>query len=156
MLSQQDFEQLVKNAPLFAIDLVVVNPHNQILIGKRVNEPAKDAWFVPGGRVFKNEPLDEAFERISKAEIGLSLPYVQATLIGLFDHFYDNSAFGDDISTHYINATHLVRIENEKLVLPKEQHHAYRWIGLDEVEKDITVHEYSKVFMATLKKMLVT
>lgn len=156
MLSQQDFEQLVKNAPLFAIDLVVLNQHNQILIGKRVNEPAKGAWFVPGGRVFKNEPLAEAFERITKAEVGLSLRYDQASFIGLFDHFYDNSVFGDDINTHYINATHLVRIKNEKLVLPKLQHKAYRLIGLDDVEQDNTVHQYSKVFMASLKSMLAT
>ena len=154
MLSQQDFKQLIKNAPLFAIDLVVLNTQNQILLGKRVNEPAKDAWFVPGGRVFKNEPLTEAFSRISGAEIGLSLRYNQASLIGLFDHFYDNSVFGDDIATHYINATHLVRIENEKLSLPKLQHQAYRWIGLDEIEQDNTVHQYSKVFMASLKSML--
>ena len=118
MLSQQDFKQLVKNAPLFAIDLVVLNSEKQILIGKRVNEPARDAWFVPGGRVFKNESLAEAFERIAKAEIGLSLRYNKASLIGLFEHFYENSVFGDDITTHYINATHLVRIENEKLSRP--------------------------------------
>ncbi len=156
MLSQHDFKQLVKNAPLFAIDLVILNPQKQILIGKRVNEPAKDAWFVPGGRIFKNEPLAQAFERIVEAEIGLSLRYNQASLIGLFDHFYGNSFFGDDITTHYINATHLVKIEIENCWLPKAQHQAYRWGGLDEIEEDSTVHQYSKVFMAALKKMLGT
>ncbi len=156
MLNQEDFKQIVKNAPLFAIDLVVLNSKSQMLVGKRVNKPAKDFWFVPGGRVFKNESLAEAFERITKAEIGLSLRYNRASLIGLFDHFYDNSFFGDDITTHYINATHLVIIENKKLDLPSVQHLAYRWIGLDEIEYDNTVHQYSKVFLVALKKMLAT
>ncbi len=42
MLDQETFKIVVKNTPLFAIDLVVINSKQQILLGKRVNAPAKD------------------------------------------------------------------------------------------------------------------
>ena len=31
-------------------------------MGQRTNEPARGSWFVPGGRILKDEPLDEAMQ----------------------------------------------------------------------------------------------
>lgn len=154
MLERQDFMRLVKNAPLFAIDLVVLNEKDQLLLGKRLNPPAKGDWFVPGGRVFKNEPLAKAFERITAAELGRSFSYNQSIFLGLFEHFYPESVFGDQVSTHYINATHLLKLKNEELEPPKDQHQSYRWLTLDEVERDGRVHQYSKVFIKALRNKL--
>jgi colanic acid biosynthesis protein WcaH len=110
MLNAQDFKHLVKHAPLFAIDLVVLNDKNQILLGQRKNAPAKGYWFVPGGRVFKNESLEQAFKRISKTELNVEIERYQTWLLGLYDHFYQDSVFDEGIDTHYINATHLVKL----------------------------------------------
>lgn len=154
MLEQKDFIQLVKNAPLFAIDLVVLNEKNQILLGKRLNAPAKGDWFVPGGRVFKNEALAKAFERITATELGWPFPYDQAILLGIFEHFYPDSIFGDLVSTHYINATHLLELKKEVLEPPNDQHQSYRWLNLDEIERDGTVHQYSKAFITALRNKL--
>lgn len=51
----------------------MLNEKNQILLGQRKNAPAKDDWFVPGGRVLKNEPLEQDFKRVSKNELGLEI-----------------------------------------------------------------------------------
>ena len=75
---------------MFAIDLVVVNHSNEILVGERLNTPAKGCWLVPDGRVYKNESLEEAFKRISKAELEFQIERDQTCLLGLFDHFYDD------------------------------------------------------------------
>lgn len=154
MLEQQDFMQLVKNAPLFAIDLVVLNAKNEILVGKRLNAPAKGDWFVPGGRVFKNETLAKAFERITVAELGRQFSISQAVFLGIFEHFYPDSIFGNKFSTHYINATHLLEIKNEEFELPKDQHQSYRWLSLGEIKQDSTVHKYSKTFIKSLRGRL--
>ncbi|CAN8139464.1 GDP-mannose mannosyl hydrolase [uncultured Thiomicrorhabdus sp.] len=154
MLLEKDFKQLIKNAPLFAIDLVIVNEQEQILVGRRKNAPAKDFWFVPGGRVYKNESQEEAFERISKAELGCVIQRHRAQLLGLFDHFYDDSFFSSDISTHYINATHAFRLTSEKLSLPLEQHNDYRWLSIQELTEDSQVHPFSKIFLPNLKAWL--
>jgi colanic acid biosynthesis protein WcaH len=56
MLSLSHFKDLIENAPLVSIDLIV-RQREGILLGKRVNRPAQGFWFVPGGRVYKNESL---------------------------------------------------------------------------------------------------
>ena len=38
----------------------------------------------------KNESLEEAFKRISKAELEFQIEGDQTCLLGLFDHFYDD------------------------------------------------------------------
>lgn len=155
MLAAEDFQQVVTHAPLFAIDLVVMNARGEILLGERNNAPAKGYWFVPGGRVFKNESLDLAFERISQQELGCVLARKQAQLLGLFDHFYTDCVFSDQVSTHYINATHLIRLSSQDLSqLPLEQHRAYRWVSLTELAQDERVHAYSKVFLTSLNQQL--
>lgn len=155
MLSQRDFKQLIKNAPLFAIDLVLLNDSNQILVGKRNNSPAKDFWFVPGGRVFKNESLEQAFKRISQTELGMEVERHQTRLLGLYDHFYKDSVFGKEIGTHYINATHFTKLhEIQMKKLPNVQHQSYRWQRINEIEYDDTVHPNSKVFLDTLRQQL--
>lgn len=154
MLALKDFKQVVEHAPLFAIDLVVVNDKNQILVGERLNAPAKGSWFVPGGRVYKNESLENAFKRISKSELGLEIERHQAWLLGLYDHFYDDSFFSSDISTHYINATHVVKLLNEQLNLPQDQHSHYQWIAIDSLNVNNDVHQYSKIFLPKLKRWI--
>ena len=75
----------------------------------RNNEPAKGFWFVPGGRILKNERVSEAFERIMKEELGLDVSYQDAELVGVFDHMYDtNFANKQGFGTHYVVITHKI------------------------------------------------
>ena len=155
MLSLEDFKSLVKSAPLFSIDLVVLNEHRQILVGMRRKAPAKGYWFVPGGRVFKGESLAEAFARITNTELGHEFDYSFATHLGLYDHFYADSVFGGNISTHYINAPYLIMLpDNTKLNAPTDQHQGYRWVAIDDLTNDETVHRFSKVFLLQLLKLI--
>ena len=68
-ISDENWKSIVKNNPIFSIDIIFLKRNHSILMGKRLNEPAKGKLFVPGGRVFKNETREQAFERISKSEI---------------------------------------------------------------------------------------
>ena len=53
-LSKTDFSFIVKNTPLISIDFCILKG-KKILLGKRLNSPAKDFYFVPGGRIRKGE-----------------------------------------------------------------------------------------------------
>jgi len=156
MLSLEDFKQVVKNAPLFAIDFVVVNDKQQILVGQRKNAPAKGYWFVPGGRVLKEESLEKAFIRLSQSELGYKVQRNQAWLLDLYDHFYDHSFFSETVSTHYINATHVIKSDSNLLDLPEDQHSEYRWIDIDDLAQNNDVHQYSKIFLPELKRWIVS
>ena len=64
MLTQDTFKTIVASTPLISIDLLVLDPQNNVLLGKRVNRPAQGFWFVPGGRVLKDESIEQAFIRL--------------------------------------------------------------------------------------------
>ena len=80
--------EIIKATPLVSIDLVIRNPTGKVLLGKRINRPAKGYWFVPGGMIIKNETIGHALKRISKAEVGLDLSTEAPRLLGAYDHIY--------------------------------------------------------------------
>jgi len=71
MLDNGTFKTIVATTPLVSIDLLVRDTEGNILLGKRVNRPAQGDWFVPGGRVLKDEPIEQAYTRLLKIELGM-------------------------------------------------------------------------------------
>lgn len=149
-LDNATFLTVIDLVPLFAMDLVVMNEHDEILLGKRLNRPAKNFWFVPGGRVYKNESLKQAFKRLTLDELGLEVEMQKTRLLGIFEHFYEDNVFGEGVSTHYINAPHFFRIKKAELVdLPLgSQHESYQWLKLGDIVNQADVHENTKAYLA--------
>lgn len=154
MLPKKLFKLVLENLPIFSIDIILLNEKQEILLGKRNNPPAKDFWFVPGGRVLKNESLARAFNRIAINELGTELEYNKATILYVFDHFYSNSVISNNISTHYINAPHVIETNISLNTLPDIQHSEYRWVAISQFELDKEIHPNSKVFLRELERYL--
>ena len=153
MLANEEFKQLIEYAPLVAIDIVIIDVVGKVLFGKRLNPPAKDSWFIPGGRVRKNETLDSAFKRVSELELGVEMDRSNAEFLGLYEHFYADSFFDGQSSTHYICATYLVKKDFLGGELPiDKQHSNYKWLPVDEIFSDLSVHSNSKLFIPDLMK----
>ena len=143
MLSKTDFMQIIKNTPLISMDLIIENSEKKILLGKRLNRPAQNEWFVPGGRIFKDESLDNAFERTTSAEIGIAFQRSEVEFFGLYEHFYSDNAINDEFSTHYIVLAHRLQVDENEIVL-NNQHEAYRWFGVEELLAHENVNQYTK------------
>lgn len=140
-LSDEAFLEVVDRTPLVAIDLVVRDRASRILLGLRTNEPAKGAWFVPGGRILKGETLEDAFARISLMELGVACARSQSRLIGLYTHLYDANFLGSPgVNTHYVVMAHEVNAEVLPPTLPMAQHQQYQWCSADQAEADSDVH----------------
>jgi len=101
-LPEKVFKSVVASTPLISIDLIVRNNQGKILLGKRTNRPAQGYWFVPGGRILKNEAIEQAFKRLLIVELGLDFSGVKASFIGTYQHFYDDNFFNSTFSTHYV------------------------------------------------------
>ena len=147
-LKEDVFALVVESTPLISIDLVVKSVANKILLGKRVNRPAQDFWFVPGGRIYKNEKLDQAFKRIALDELGLTIERDVAKFLGVFQHFYEDSQFGlalKDPSTHYVVLGHEILLKDEdSLSLTEKQHTTYQWWDIMDLMKSDEVHPHTK------------
>jgi len=142
LLNQENFSNVIQHTPLVSIDLIIENREGHVLLGKRINEPACGYWFVPGGRIFKEESLDDAFLRTTSSELGISIDRKKAKFYGLYEHFYSNNVFNDDFSTHYIVLAHQIKID--ELPLVNQQHSEYKWFSIQEILENESVHLYTK------------
>jgi colanic acid biosynthesis protein WcaH len=147
LLPEHLFKEVVANAPLVAIDLLVEDADRRILLGWRKNPPARDSWFVPGGRVRKDETLSAAFSRISEEELGQTFRLDQCVFVGVYQHFYPENFLGEHgASTHYLALAHRLWTGDLALRLPQNQHTQYRWDSPDSIAQDPMVHAYSRAY----------
>lgn len=144
------FQTIVTHTPLVSIDLIVSDQQGRILLGKRRNRPAQEVWFVPGGRVNKDETLDAAFQRITLAELGVELTRQAAIFKGVFEHFYPDCFSGEATSTHYVVLAHELKLDGLGPI-PPEQHSRCCWLTPDELLVDPQVHENVKVYFREVK-----
>lgn len=143
MISNDKFKTVVENTPLVSIDFIIENSDGNYLLGKRINKPARGFWFTLGGRIFKDEPINEAIKRLSLKEFNLEITQEMLQFHGIYEHFYNNSFVDDAISTHYVVlAYHLKMISN--ISLPTDEHSAYRFFSKDELLEHNDVHPYVK------------
>lgn len=148
LLSRDAFLAVVRDTPLISIDLVVQDEQGLFLLGRRVNPPARDAWFVPGGRVRKSESLDLAFTRLCYEELGLEHAIrASASFLGVYEHFYNDNAFSKSgFGTHYVVLAYRFCVSRGYLCLPKAQHDVYDWLQADEIVQNQSVHAYSREY----------
>jgi len=143
-LDDEKFLEIIDLAPLVSIDLIVYNDKNKVLLGKRANRPAKDYWFVPGGRIRKNEKIEDAVKRISRYELGIELSIDQGELLGGFNHNYPDNYFNiEGVNTHYVVLAYQFKINTSK-ILKDTQHSEMRWWEVDKIVSDPNVHEHTK------------
>ncbi|MFK8018189.1 MAG: GDP-mannose mannosyl hydrolase [Pseudomonadales bacterium] len=146
-MNDDDFLQIIDATPLVAIDLILKNTEGLYFLAKRCNKPAQGYWFVPGGRVRKNELLADAMRRISIAELGTEVEFSEATLIGAYEHLYDdNFKAVEGIQTHYVCLGYSAKLSSQAMISTDEQHSDYRWWALDEILSSTEVHENTKAY----------
>ena len=142
MLSLETFKAVIASTPLISIDLIVRNKRGEILLGKRTNRPAKGNWFVPGGRILKDESFESAFKRLLKAELGIN--GAPSFFKGLYQYFYDDNFSEEDFTTHYVVLAYEIEFSGELSSLPIEQHSDYRWFDENELLLNESVHKHTK------------
>lgn len=144
------FKVVVESTPLISIDLCLVC-EGKLLLGKRNNHPLKDEWFTPGGRILKNETWENCLERIMISELGLKIKdHSDFKLMGVWDHFYDDSAVSDSISTHYVNLPHYTCLKQKPNLQIDCQHSHFKWFDLEQLLNDVDVHNYIRKYASWL------
>ena len=145
------FVELVRDLPLISVDLVLVRDGREVLLGLRTNRPAQGSWFVPGGRIRKNETMQAALARVAHDELGLQLADlpVPPRHMGAFEHFYTDCFAGDvGVSTHYVVMGNLVALPaGTELAAADAQHSALRWWPLAEAQASAEVHRFTKDYV---------
>lgn len=114
-------EELLKKfrdlMPIASADLLPVHK-GKLLLMLRNNEPGKDLWFVPGGRVRYGETLEQAATRKLKEETGLSARKIEKK--GVMSHFWPKA--------HYVTTFFRVDVMDDKVKM-NDEHRDYKWIS---------------------------
>jgi colanic acid biosynthesis protein WcaH len=146
-IAPDEFANVIRLTPLVAMDLIVRAPDDGVLVGRRINEPAKGLLFVPGSRISKNEKMAAAFERITGEELGQKVPLSEARFVGVYEHLYSANRFNrPGFGTHYIVLAYELRLKLDPMKLPKDQHGEYLWLRPEELMRSPEVHANTKAY----------
>lgn len=101
IVSDEEYRRILSVMPVVCIDCLVVNEQGEYLLVKRQNEPLKGQYWVPGGRLHKNERLTDAVHRKMRQEIGVDVNIIKN--VGFFEEFFPISREGADGGAHMIS-----------------------------------------------------
>ena len=147
MLPRSEFIDLLHLSPLVSIDIVARDRSGRVLLGLRRNAPARGSWFVPGGRILKDETFAAALTRISTLELGRTLSLDEVDFMGVYQHIYPDNVFQEPgFGTHYVVIGCRASLEPGSLRLDGDQHSETRWLTVEELLKGPRVHDNTKAY----------
>lgn len=139
---------VVQHTPLVSVDLICRDPRGRVLLGWRRNRPAQGSWFVPGGRILKDERVGTALLRIAAGELGRDgLQARDFQPAGVWQHLYeDNFAGVAGFGTHYVVLAYTLALPEDWTPVHDDQHGELRWFTADELRCDASVHPNSRAY----------
>ncbi len=91
-----------ESMPIFCVDIVLKTSKGGFLLVKRSNEPAKGQWWLPGGRLLRDETIGGAARRKIKEEIGLNVQSFKR-MNKCYELIFNESPFSHGGGTHTIS-----------------------------------------------------
>lgn len=110
MIPEQDYKNIVEQMPIVCIDAVIMNQKGQYLLIRRKNEPLLGEYWVPGGRLLKNESLHDAVLRKVSQELGIGSRIIMP--LGVYEDFFDKSPLNPVTGLHTISIVFLLMAES--------------------------------------------
>lgn len=143
----EDYVKIHQTMPIVCVDCVV-SVEDKVLLVKRKQAPMKGAWWFPGGRLYREEQLTKAANRIVKNEINLDLSG-RITYLGHGETRFDTDPFDHGKGTHTVNfvfASYISTLSMMRIVLD-ENHIAHSTFSFEEIYCS-NMHPYVKKFTA--------
>lgn len=118
------YQQIISSVPIVCVDVAIkyrkdggIYFTDYLLLVKRAQEPCKDQWWLPGGRLFKSEGLEECAIRKAREEVGLECNYCNMI-------YYASTDFG---KIHSVNFVFEVWTEDNEVKLD-DTCLGYKWL----------------------------
>jgi len=111
MIPAEQYKRILEVMPILCVDVVIRNARGEYLLVRRANEPLKGQWWVIGGRVHKNETLEQAVIRKVRQETSLDIRKMLP--IGYYEETFKNNSIKLDTRFHAISVVFAVAIGND-------------------------------------------
>ncbi len=142
-LPQNIYQTIVENSPIICVDVMPVRYEHSWQIGliMRATGPEKGKWAILGGRVAKNELINQAITRHLSVDLGVkkySFNAVNSESAPFYIQQYQHRSSGGqllgfDPTKHAIALTYLLRIS--QLPKPTKEASQFKWFGSDNIPK---------------------
>ena len=126
MIPSNEYVKIVENMPIVCIDGIIINSDGKFLLVKRENEPFKGEYWVPGGRLLKNETLENAVKRKMKQELGIEVKIQK--LFGYFEDFYENT-YNVQSGLHVVSFIFLLNTDEIENIKLDNQSSEWKWFN---------------------------
>lgn len=134
-------------SPICTVDVLFFNSDKtKTLLFKRTNEPLLGEYFSVGGRLHKNERLEDCAVRKAVEEIGVTIDREKLVYGGTLEELNPNSIF-EGVSYHAVDFFYGYVLNDEELNLDK-QHSDKEWFSVS----DESLHPFIKTKTARLLK----
>lgn len=118
--------------PILCVDCILTHEGKYLLV-KRKYKPLQGKFWLPGGRVYRGERLEQAVVRKILQETGLHVKILG--FAGLHEYIYEDNEFGLDY-IHTLSAVFYASPTDTKVVLDK-QSTEYGWF--DTLPEELTL-----------------
>ena len=115
MIPEKKYTEIIENVPILCVDGIIINDEKEYLLVKRLNDPLRGEYWVPGGRVLKHELLKDAIKRKMKQELGIDI--FKERLLGYFEDIYEKSDTKLTTDLHVISFVYLVNSNNQQKII---------------------------------------
>ena len=109
-IPEKIYQEIIDYMPICCIDLVV-KCENYFLLVKRAQEPCKNKWWLPGGRVLFNETLEQAARRKLKEEVNIRM-IKKIKFLGVGEFRRKKGRFNKPV--HTIASVYLVQVDKKE------------------------------------------
>ena len=140
MIDKDLYSKIHELLPIACLDLVIVD-EGKVLLIRRNRQPAKDQYWLPGGRIFRDETFIDAAKRLALTETGLHINNIET--LGVDNLIFNEDPFGHGQGTHTITCV-MKCIPTTTDVKLDANHSAYVW--WDPTEPGAALHEYVRVW----------
>ncbi|AGY56549.1 NUDIX domain-containing protein [Gloeobacter kilaueensis] len=123
-IPQPLYDQILSNLPIACVDVAIVAQGAVLLVRRKV-PPAMGQWWVPGGRVLKDEMMKDAARRKALEEVGIDCHV--GPIIHTAETIFPDGPSG--IAIHSINSCFfLYPVEANAVPVLDGFHLEYRWV----------------------------
>ena len=136
------YNNIIDVVPIICVDAIIISNQKCLLL-KRNNNPEKNSYWFPGGRIIKNEFIQDAVIRKAKEETNITCSYKKILSI-------EETIFkADDIHMHGVHTINICceLIASERFEIKLDNNHSsHIWV-------DICDNSYHPSINNVLKKL---
>ena len=146
IIPSKEYSRILEYVPLACVDVVIVKNKKVLLIQRNASGSFKNQWWLPGGRIHKNESLKDAVHRKVFEETGLRVTIKHQ--LGSYEAFdKKTSQEGVKSGTHTIATVFIVELVGSDEIKLDKSHNGYKWVEVIEN----TLHPYIRQILKDAK-----